>query len=410
MAQKKLSYPKSKMKVLFLENINKNAVKAFVDEGYPVVALKQALSEQELSEKIKDISILGIRSKTEVTEKILKNAQKLHAIGAFCIGTNQINLPLASQKGIAVFNAPYSNTRSVVEMVMGEIIFLYRQLFDKSAKAHKGVWDKSANGTHEVRGKTLGVVGYGNIGTQLSVLAETIGMKVLFYDIADKLSLGNARKCNSLEELLKASDVVSIHVDGSKRNTNLIGKDQFKIMKKNVIFINSSRGHVVDIESLANFLKSGKIRGAAIDVFPKEPKSNEEKFVSVLQGLPNVILTPHIGGSTEEAQKNIGGFVSSKLIEFINTGSTALSVNFPNLQPPDYPNAHRLIHIHKNVPGMLAQINTVLARENTNVEEQYLKTNEQIGYVISDINAKYKDTLVKELRNIPGTIKLRVLY
>ncbi len=404
------SYPKSKMKVLLLENIEQKTVATFRNEGYAVDFLKTALSEDDLLKKIEDVSILGIRSKTDVTEKVFKKAKKLLAIGAFCIGTNQIDLQVALNQGVAVFNAPYSNTRSVVEMVIAEIILLYRQLFEKSLNAHKGIWDKSAKNSHEVRGKTLGIVGYGNIGTQLSVVAETLGMDVVFYDIQEKLTLGNAKKCSSLNELLKISDVVTIHVDGAKSNSNLIGKNEFALMKKNALFINASRGHVVDISALEQVLGSGRIAGAAIDVFPEEPRGNNDSFFSPLQQISNVILTPHIGGSTIEAQRNIGEFVGKKLMQFIDNGSTMLSVNFPELQLPDYPNAHRLIHIHKNIPGVLSKINTVLAKGNVNILGQYLKTKNEIGYVISDVNTGYNKEIIKKLSEIKGTIKLRVLY
>ncbi|MGH7245583.1 MAG: phosphoglycerate dehydrogenase, partial [Candidatus Levyibacteriota bacterium] len=334
-----LSYPKSKMKVLLLENISDSAIEQFKKEGFSVETIKKALNEDELADAIKNVSILGIRSKTEVTPKVLSHARKLLAIGAFCIGTNQIALSDAAKKGIAVFNAPYSNTRSVVELVMGEIIMLYRKTFEKSTKMHAGIWDKSANNSHEVRGKKLGIVGYGNIGTQLSILAESLGMHVYFYDIAEKLSLGNATRCESLEELLAAVDVVTIHVDGRKSNANLIGQREFSVMKNGVLFLNLSRGHIVDIDALTQAIKNGKVAGAAVDVYPQEPKSNSDPFVSPLRDLPNVILTPHIGGSTEEAQHNIGEFVTHKLITFINTGSTTLSVNFPDLTLPLQVNA-----------------------------------------------------------------------
>ena len=405
-----LSYPKSKMKILLLENINKLAVEAFTKEGYEVESIASSINEKELIEKIQGVSILGIRSKTKVTSEVLEKANRLLAIGAFCIGTDQIDLEATSRKGIAVFNAPYSNTRSVVELVMGEIIMLYRNVFDKSTKLHKGIWDKSAANAKEIRGKKLGIVGYGNIGSQLSVIAESLGMEVNFYDIAEKQALGRAHKCQSLKELLEISDVITVHVDGNKTNTNLIGEKEFKKMKQGVIFINASRGFIVDINALAQNLKSGKIISAAIDVFPNEPKSNDEKFHSPLQALPNVILTPHIAGSTEEAQRNIGDYVSRKLIQFINTGETALSVNFPQIQLPDHPKTHRLIHIHKNTPGVLSQINTILAENKINIEGQYLKTNEQIGYVITDVNKNYDKKIIDILKNVPGTIKLRILY
>lgn len=408
--QKPLSYPKEKINVLLLENINKQAVQMFEEEGYNVTTLAKALSEDELIEAVKNVTILGIRSKTEVTAKVLNAAKRLLALGTFSIGTNQIDLPAAAQKGVAVFNAPYSNTRSVVELAMGEIIMLYRKVFDKSMQLHSGKWDKSATGAHEVRGKTLGIIGYGNIGSQLSVVAESMGMNVYFYDVVEKLALGNAKKCVSLKELLQISDVITLHVDGRKANTNLIGKHEFEHMKQGVIFLNLARGHVVDIDALAEAIKSGKVAGAGVDVFPQEPKSNADPFISKLQGLPNVILTPHIGGSTEEAQKSIGEFVAQKLITYVNTGSTALSVNFPNLSLPDQITAHRFIHIHGNIPGVLAQINQTLAEQQINVLGQYLKTNEHIGYVITDVDISHSKKLLDELKKIPGTIRVRVLY
>lgn len=404
------SYPTSKMKVLLLENISEEAVKKFQAEGYIVDTMKRSLSEEELLEKIQDVSILGIRSKTEITDKVIAKAKKLQAIGAFCIGTNQIALISAAQRGIAVFNAPYSNTRSVVEMVLGEIIMLYRKIFDRSVGMHQGKWDKSAVGSFEIRGKKLGIIGYGNIGTQLSVLAESMGMQVYFYDVLEKLALGNSKKCETLQELLTICDVITLHVDGSKTNKNLIGAKEFEQMKDGVLFLNLSRGHVVDIEALAQAITSGKVAGCAVDVFPKEPRSNAEPFESLLQGLPNVILTPHIGGSTEEAQKNIGEFVSDRLTKYINTGDTVLSVNFPSLSLPAQRDTHRFIHIHDNTPGVLAQINTIFAKKNVNIEGQYLKTNEQIGYVITDVEKTHDGDVGKLLREIKGTIRVRVLY
>ena len=405
-----VSYPKHRMKVLLLENIDQIAIEAFKKEGYVVETEKSALGEMELAGRIEDISILGIRSKTEVTPEVLKNAKKLLSIGAFCIGTNQIDLSSCGKKGVAVFNAPYSNTRSVVELVIGEMIILMRQVFDKSQKLHKGEWDKSSEGCFEVRGKKLGIIGYGNIGTQLGVLAENLGMEVYFFDIVDKLALGNAKKCNTLSALLKISDVVTVHVDGRKTNKHLIGAPEFAAMKPGVIFLNNSRGSVVDIKALAKAIKMGKVKGAAADVFPVEPKSNKEPFVSELQKLPNVILTPHIGGSTEEAQRNIGEFVSQKLIGFINRGNTMLSVNFPQLQLPEIRNVHRLIHVHENKPGLLAGINQVLAKHGINIAGQYLQTNADIGYVITDIDKQYDEEVIAELKGIEGTIRLRVLY
>lgn len=405
-----ISYPKSKMKALLLENIEASAKEALEKEGYQVELLKKALDEREIAEKIKDVSILGIRSKTKITKRVLKNANKLKAVGAFCIGTDQMDLSALTQAGVAVFNAPFQNTRSVVELATGEMIMLARGIFDKSNKLHQGVWDKSAEGSHEVRGKTLGIIGYGNIGSQLSVLAENLGMNVVFYDIVEKLPLGNAKSARNMSELLKNSDVISVHVSGDKTNTNLIGDKEFALMKEGVIFLNLSRGFVVDINALVKFIKTGKIRGAAIDVFPNEPKSRNEPFKSLLQGLPNVILTPHIAGSTEEAQRNIARFTTEKMIDFINTGNTNLSVNLPNIQLPKQKNSHRLLHLHKNIPGMLAQINTVLANQGININGQYLKTNDNIGYVITDVNKKYNQDVLQQLKKIPETIRFRVLY
>lgn len=404
------SYPKSLMKVLLLENIDEQAVELFKREGYTVEKLKKALNENELIEKAKDVSVIGIRSKTQITEKVVKKLNKLLAVGAYCIGTNQIELKACAQNGVAVFNAPYSNTRSVVELALGEIIMLYRKTFDKSSKLHQGIWDKSAAGSHEIRGKTLGIVGYGNIGSQLSVLAEGLGMNVYFYDAFDRLALGNAKKCELLEELLKISDVVTIHVDGRKSNTNLIGEKEFSIMKDGVIFLNLSRGFVVDMKALETNLKKGKIAGAAVDVFPQEPKSTDEPFTCGLQNIPNVILTPHVAGSTIEAQRNIADFVTQKIQQFIDTGNTTLSVNYPNIQLPELTDAHRFIHIHKNVPGILAQLNNIFAKYKINIEGQYLKTNEEIGYVITDVNKNYSRKVIDELKSIPETIRVRILY
>lgn len=405
-----ISYPKNRINVLLLENVHPVAVALLKAEGFNVETYHAALSEEELCKRIKNVSVLGIRSKTQVTAKVLENAPRLMAIGAFCIGTNQIDLEAATQKGVAVFNAPFSNTRSVVELAVAEMIMLMRNIFDKSIRMHKGEWDKSAKGSYEVRGKKLGLIGYGNIGTQLSVLAESLGMKVLYYDVEEKLSLGNAIQCKTMKEVLEQADVVSLHVDGRKENTHLIGREQFNWMKKGVIFLNLSRGHVVDIEALRENILNGKVAGCGIDVFPHEPASNDEEFVSPLRGLPNTILTPHIGGSTQEAQENIGNFVPGKIMDYINTGSTSNSVNFPNLALPKLENAHRLIHIHQNVPGILARINQVLASHGINIVGQYLKTNETIGYVITDINKEYDKEVIKALRQIEYTIKFRVLY
>ncbi|MCC6836186.1 MAG: phosphoglycerate dehydrogenase [Cytophagales bacterium] len=405
-----ISYPKNRIHVLLLENVHPYAVEAFKAEGFSVETYPAGLDEDELCEKIKNVSVLGIRSKTMVTAKVLANANKLMTIGAFCIGTNQIDLKEATNRGVAVFNAPYSNTRSVVELVIGEIILLIRNVADKSAMMHQGKWDKSAKGSFEIRGKKLGIVGYGNIGSQLSVLAESLGMKVYYYDREERLALGNATKCRTMKELLEQCDIVSLHTDGRKENTNMIGSKEFNLMKKGVIFLNLSRGHIVDIKALKENILSGKVAGCAVDVFPHEPKSNDEEFVSELRGLPNTLLTPHIGGSTLEAQENIAQFVSGKFLDYINTGGTSNSVNFPNLSLPILENAHRLIHIHSNVPGILARINQILASNGINIVGQYLKTNESIGYVITDINKGYNENVIKELRAIENTIKFRVLY
>lgn len=421
-----ISYPKSRMKVLLLENIESAASENFTAEGYQVETLKSALDEKELIEKIKDVSVLGIRSKTKVTRNILKNARLLKCVGTFSIGTDQIDLEAATEFGVSVFNAPYQNTRSVVELAIGEIIMLSRGAFDKSIKAHKGIWDKSAVGSNEIRGKTLGIIGYGSIGSQLSVLAESLGMEVLFYDKVEKLALGNAKKALTLDEVLRKADVISVHVSGDeqsspedkKTNTNLIGEKEFSKMKDGVIFLNLARGFIVNVQALVKYLQLGKIRGAGVDVFPNEPKGRDDPLITELAGLPNVILTPHIAGSTEEAQRNIARFVSGKLIDFMNSGNTYLSVNFPDINLSEQVRAHRLLHLHKqslplrgkNMPGILSQINLILAKAGANILEQYLKTNESVGYVITDINKSYNPQVVKELKKIEGTISLRVLY
>ena len=405
-----ISYPKNRIRVLLLENIHSRAAELLSKEGYQVETLPSALDENELAERIRDVSILGLRSKTAVTGRVLENANRLMAVGAFCIGTNHIDLSACQEKGVVVFNAPFSNTRSVVELAIGEIIMLIRNIPDKSYAMHKGLWNKSAKGSYEIRGKRLGIVGYGNIGAQLSVLAESIGLNVGYFDIREKLALGNARKYDSLEALLENSDIISIHVDGRKENTNLIGDSEFERMKEGVIFLNLSRGQVVDIQALHKHIEAGKIAGCAVDVFPIEPKNNEEPFVSELRNLPNTILTPHVGGSTLEAQIGIAEFVPGKIIDYINSGNTTNSVNFPELQLPVYQDAHRLIHIHHNVPGILAKINNVLARHNINVLGQFLKTNDKIGYMILAVNKEYDREVIKEFREIEHTIRFRVLY
>ncbi len=405
-----ISYPKNRINVLLLENIHQHAVDLMKEEGYNVSMYPAGLDEDELCEKIKDVSVLGIRSKTQVTSRVLESANRLIAVGAFCIGTNQIDLDACLEKGVAVFNAPFSNTRSVVEMAISEIISLMRKLYERSSAMHEGRWEKSARGSFEIRGKKLGIIGYGNIGAQLSVLAESMGMKVFYYDVEEKLALGNATKCDSMDELLSQSDAITLHVDGRPENKNMIGREQFDKMKDGVVFLNLSRGHVVDIDALVESLKNGKVNGAAVDVYPEEPKSNSDPFESPLCGLPNVILTPHIGGSTLEAQENIASFVPGKIMDYINTGGTSNSVNFPNLVLPAFRQAHRLIHIHRNMPGILARINQVLAEHDINIVGQYLKTNEIVGYVITDIDKEYDRDVIKALKKIEHTIKFRILY
>lgn len=404
------SYPKSLIKVLLLENVHQAAVEAFESQGFDVEFHKGAMDEDELIEKIKDVSIIGIRSKTNLTKKVLENADKLMAIGAFCIGTNQIDLKTATQKGIAVFNAPYSNTRSVVELAIGEMIMLIRKIFPKSEAMHKGIWDKSAINSFEVRGKKLGMIGYGHIGTQLSVIGEALGMEIYFYDVVDKMPIGNAKKCKTMQEVFEIADVVSLHIDGRKENTNLIGAKEFAQMKDGVIFMNLARGPVVNIPDLVASIKSGKIEGAGIDVFPEEPKTNSDPFVSELMGLSNVILSPHIGGSTEEAQQGIGTYVPERLLEYINNGSTTGSVNCPEVQLPLLQDSHRILHIHRNVPGIMAKLNNIFAKHHINITGQYLKTNESVGYVIVDIQKAYSREFVQEIKAIEETIKFRMLF
>ncbi len=405
-----VSFPKNRIKVLLLENIHSLAEEAFQKEGYQVETIGRALSEEELCEKIQGVHIIGIRSKTHITKKVLDHANRLMVVGAFCIGTNQIDLEACSEMGVLAFNAPYSNTRSVVELAIGEIILLMRRIPEMNHGIHQGNWNKSALNSFEVRGKKLGIVGYGNIGAQLSVLAEAMGMQVFYFDIMEKLALGNATKCSSLEELLQEVDVVTLHVDGRPENKLMFGEKEFSHMKKGAIFLNLSRGFVVDIPALAERLKDGRLQGAAIDVYPQEPKSNKDAFMSELLGLPNVILSPHIGGSTQEAQRNIAQYVPSRVMDYINAGNSSGSVNFPNVQLPQLKNAHRLLHIHHNKSGILAKINHVLAVHQTNIMGQYLKTDEKIGYVITDINKAYNEELLEDLREIEDTIKFRVLY
>jgi D-3-phosphoglycerate dehydrogenase len=397
-------------RVLLLENIHPDALNAFEKQGFSTERLTKGLSEKELIEKLQGVSVLGVRSKTQVTRKVIESVDSLEVVGAFCIGTNQIDLVACEERGIPVFNAPYSNTRSVVELAIGEIIMLLRKIFEKSEKMHRGQWDKSPAGAVEVRGKSLGIIGYGNIGSQLSTLAEAMGMKVRYYDVAEKLPLGNAEKCETLDQLLELSEVVSIHVDGNLKNKNYFGEREFAVMREGSLLINLSRGFVVNIGALKKNLESGKIMGAAVDVFPQEPDGTKADFVNELQGVPNVILTPHIGGNTAEAQQNIGDFVSQTLAEYMKLGSTLFSVNFPNLKLPEIQETHRLIHIHRNVPGVVANVSAILAKYKLNIEEQYLKTSERIGYVITDVNAAYDGQLLEDLKEVPDTIQVRLLY
>jgi D-3-phosphoglycerate dehydrogenase len=399
----------AKVRVLLLESIHPDAVSRLEAEGYQVESVAGALDEVELVERIPGVQLLGIRSKTRVTAKVLEAADSLVAIGAFCIGTDQIVLAGASQAGIAVFNAPFSNTRSVVELALAEIIAMTRRLTEKNSLMHQGVWDKAANGSHEVRGRRLGIVGYGNIGTQLSVLAENLGMHVSFYDTADKLALGNAQRCSSMDELLATSDVVTLHVDGRPGNAGFFGAEQFGRMRPGAIFLNLSRGIVVDHVSLRDALTSGHLAGAAVDVFPAEPKGRGDEFVSELRGLPNVILTPHIGGSTEEAQSDIGDFVANKLVHFVQEGNTTLSVNLPSVALPASTDMSRIIHVHLNMPGVLAQVNSILAEHQVNVEGQLLSTRGEYGYLITDISGSYSADVLDQLRGMSQTVRLRVL-
>ncbi|PZS30280.1 MAG: phosphoglycerate dehydrogenase [Pseudonocardiales bacterium] len=397
------------MRVLLLEQIHPEAQEILRSAGFDVESLSRALDEDELVSRVGDVALIGVRSKTHITERVLAAAPNLVAIGAFCIGTNQIDLGAASDRGVAVFNAPFSNTRSVVELAIAEIISMTRRLTEKNALMHDGVWDKSADGAHEIRGRTLGIVGYGNIGTQLSVLGENLGMKVLYFDTADKLALGNARRCTSINELLAESDIVTLHVDGRASNDNLFGEDDFAAMRQGSIFLNLSRGFVVDYAALSAHIESGHIAGAAVDVFPVEPKGRGDEFVSELRGLPNVILTPHIGGSTEEAQEDIGRFVAGKFRDFVLDGATAMSVNLPGLALPQVAGTSRLVIIHHNVPGVMARINGVLAEHSVNVEAQLLGTRGELGYVVTDVSVAYTDEMLDQMRELPETVRLRVL-
>ncbi len=405
------SYPKEKVRILFLENISDIAVKNFHRHGYVQVdKINKALTEEQLAEEIKNVHILGIRSKTQITRKILDAAKKLQAIGCFCIGVNQVDLKTATKNGVVVFNAPYSNTRSVAELVIGAAIMLIRRIPDKNKAAHEGFWMKEAKGSYELRGKTLGIIGYGNIGSQVSVMAESLGMKVVFFDEAVKLPLGNAEKVKSIKELLKRSDVLTLHVPGTSNTKSLINKNTLKYCKKGAILINFARGTVVDLEALRKAILDGHIGGAAVDVFPWEPEKQGDSFETPLQGCPNVILTPHIGGSTEEAQENIGEDVSAKLFNYLETGITFGSHTVPPLALPPQEGGHRILHIHNNVPGVLSEINTQLSNNKINVLGQYLKTNDEIGYVVLDVDKNISAHALQLLREVKGTIKVRMLY
>jgi D-3-phosphoglycerate dehydrogenase len=397
------------VKALLLENIHHEAVRVFESAGFEVETAPHSLGKKALSRMMEGVAVLGIRSKTRVGPEILERAPDLCAVGAFCIGTEQIDLSACSSRGIAVFNAPYSNTRSVVEMALGEMILLQRGVFEGNRSLHEGVWIKTSRGFHEIRGKRLGIIGYGNIGSQLSVLAESLGMEVWYHDLEEKLSLGNARKC-ALRDLLRRSDIITVHVDGRESNRNLIGEKEFAEMKEGVLFLNLSRGFVVDVASLARHVRNGRIKGAAVDVYPEEPESSKAPFSSPLQGLANVVLTPHIGGSTEEAQEGIGAFVAERIALYFATGSTATSVNFPVYQPLGRAALHRFAHIHENLPGMLARINDAFARRDVNIAGQHLETRGSVGYAIIDVDGPCNAGILSDLEAIPHTIRVRLVY
>jgi len=403
----KTSFPKNKIKVLLLESINQSAVQLFNKEEFQVETVHE-LSEDALCERIRDVHVLGIRSKTKLTPRVLSCAKRLLAIGAYCIGTDQIDLSAAATRGVAVFNAPFANTRSVAELMVAEMIMLARQLGDRNAECHRKYWNKKSGGCYEVRGKTLGIVGYGHVGSQLSILAEALGMRVLFYDIVPKLALGLAHACDSLAELLKASDFVSLHVPKTPETCGMIGEKELAMMKKGAYLLNASRGDVVDVNALASALESKHLAGAAVDVFPYEPASSQEEFNTPLQGCSNAIITPHIGGSTEEAQYNIGIEVTQKLISFVNTGSTYDAVNFPQISLPEDPVTHRLLNIHRNVPGVLRDINNVVSKYN--VSAQVLRTRGDIGYLMLDIDSQVSHEVKAQISGLPNSIKTRILY
>ena len=410
-AMKKLSLSKEKIKILLLEGVNESAIQSFKDAGYKnIISLSHALPHEELKKKIKTVHFLGIRSRSQVNAEVLAHAERLAAVGCFCIGTNQVDLAAAEVLGIPVFNAPFSNTRSVAELVLAEIILLMRGVPQKNARAHRGIWEKSAANAYEIRGKKLGIVGYGHIGTQLGIMAESLGMQVLYYDIEHKLPLGNASPVGSLHELLSGVDVVSLHVPETPQTQNMIGARELALMPKAGYLINASRGTVVDIDALVGALESEHLHGAAVDVFPTEPKSNDDEFVSALRAFDNVILTPHIGGSTQEAQENIALEVAGKLIKYSDNGSTMTAVNFPQAAIPDHYDKRRILHIHQNLPGVLEKINRVFSDRGVNIASQYLQTSRSIGYVVMDVELEDAMPLVKALREIEGTIRTRMLH
>jgi len=405
------SLDKSKIRILLLEGVHQSALDTLNSAGYTNIEyVKTALAGDELKAKIKDAHFVGIRSRTQLTEDVFEAAEKLIGVGCFCIGTNQVDLQAAAKRGIPVFNAPYSNTRSVAELVLGEAILMLRGIPEKNASCHRGGWIKSAVGSYEIRGKNLGIVGYGSIGTQLSVLAEGLGMKVYFYDVVTKLPLGNATQVETMDELLAMSDIVSLHVPETGDTKNMMGAEQFAKMKAGSLFINAARGTVVDIPALAEAIKSGHIGGAAVDVFPVEPKGNDDEFVSELRGLDNVILTPHIGGSTQEAQANIGKEVGEKIATYSDTGTTLSAVNFPEVALPQHGKFHRILHIHKNQPGVLNAINTIFAENNINILGQFLQTTADIGYVVVDVEASAGELALEKVKEVEGTIRARVLF
>ncbi len=409
--KKNTSYPKEKINILFLENISDKAVKHFKEAGYGSVRkLNGALSEDDLVREVKDVHLLGIRSKTQISARVLEAANKLQAIGCFCIGVNQVDLKKATKQGVTVFNAPYSNTRSVAELVIGLSIMLIRRIPDKNKAAHEGIWMKEAKGSYELRGKTLGIIGYGNIGSQVSVLAEAMGMKVIFYDLVTKLPLGNAIAKKSIKEVMSQADIITLHVPETAGTKNLINKNTLKYVKQGSIVINYARGEVVDLDALRNAMLEGQVSGAAIDVFPWEPEKNGDRFQTPLQDLPNVILTPHIGGSTEEAQLNIGEDVSNKLLQFLEMGSTLGSHTVPSISLLPQEKTHRILHVHRNVPGVLSEINTTLSEHHINILAQYLKTNDEIGYVVLDVDKKLSTHAFQLLKQVKETIKVRLLY